>query len=88
MWAEPGWAAVPGRLAFHGFCLAIAANLHRVVTPHGDRHLALLGLVAALFSVISEVPYRMFIEDADTLNVLPTLALGCRLPGLAAKGVS
>lgn len=35
-----------------------------------------------LFSVISEVPYRMFIEDADTLNVLPTLALGL----LVARG--
>ena len=35
-----------------------------------------------LFSVISEVPYRMFIDDADTLNVLPTLALGL----LVARG--
>ena len=32
--------------------------------------------------MISEVPYRMFIEDADTLNVLPTLALGL----LVARG--
>ncbi|KAI1697005.1 traX protein [Ditylenchus destructor] len=32
--------------------------------------------------VISEVPYRLFIEDADTLNVLPTLALGL----LVARG--
>ncbi|MFS9605754.1 TraX family protein, partial [Klebsiella pneumoniae] len=29
-----------------------------------------------------EVPYRLFIEDADTLNVLPTLALGL----LVARG--
>ena len=35
-----------------------------------------------LFSAISEVPYRMFIDDADTLNVLPTLALGL----LVARG--
>lgn len=35
-----------------------------------------------LFSVISEEPYRLFIDDADTLNVLPTLALGL----LVARG--
>jgi hypothetical protein len=29
-----------------------------------------------LFSAVSEVPYRMYIPDPDTLNVLPTLALG------------
>ena len=34
------------------------------------------------FSVISELPYRMFIAEADTLNVLPTLALGL----LVARG--
>ena len=28
------------------------------------------------FSAVSEVPYRMFIPHPDTLNVLPTLALG------------
>ncbi|WP_448653925.1 TraX family protein [Pseudomonas fluorescens] len=72
---------VPGRLAFPWFCLAIAANLHRVrnapVTGQW-RYLSWL----LLFSVISEVPYRMFIDDADTLNVLPTLALGL----LVARG--
>lgn len=70
---------VPGRLAFPWFCLAIAANLHRVQNaPVSGRYLGWL----LLFSVISEVPYRMFIEDADTLNVLPTLALGL----LVARG--
>jgi len=72
---------VPGRLAFPWFCLAIAANLQRArnapVTGQW-RYLAWL----LLFSVISEVPYRLFIEDADTLNVLPTLALGL----LVARG--
>jgi len=29
-----------------------------------------------LFSLLSEIPYRLFIPDPDTLNVLPTLALG------------
>ncbi|WLH82033.1 MULTISPECIES: TraX family protein [unclassified Pseudomonas] len=70
---------VPGRLAFPWFCLAIAANLHRVKgAPVSGRYLGWL----LLFSVISEVPYRLFIEDADTLNVLPTLALGM----LVARG--
>ncbi|MEX5543789.1 TraX family protein [Pseudomonas poae] len=72
---------VPGRLAFPWFCLAIAANLHRTrnaVVTGSWRYLGWL----LLFSVISEVPYRMFIDDADTLNVLPTLALGL----LVARG--
>ncbi len=70
---------VPGRLAFPWFCLAIAANLHRMGSASvTGRYLGWL----LLFSVISEVPYRLFIEDADTLNVLPTLALGL----LVARG--
>ena len=35
-----------------------------------------------LFSAVSEIPYRMYIPDPDTLNVLPTLALGL----LVARG--
>ncbi|WP_339541102.1 TraX family protein [Pseudomonas sp. RA_5y_Pfl1_P24] len=66
---------VPGRLAFPWFCLAIAANLHRARNAPVISQWRYLGWLL-LFSVISEVPYRMFIDDADTLNVLPTLALG------------
>ena len=70
---------VPGRLAFPWFCLAIAANLHRMKNASfSGRYLGWL----LLFSVISELPYRMFIAEADTLNVLPTLALGL----LVARG--
>lgn len=72
---------VPGRLAFPWFCLAIAANLHRVANTPVTVQWRYLGWLL-LFSVISEVPYRMFIEDVDTLNVLPTLALGL----LVARG--
>ncbi|TFF07613.1 conjugal transfer protein TraX [Pseudomonas sp. BCA14] len=72
---------VPGRLAFPWFCLAIAANLHRVRNAPVSGQWRYLGWLL-LFSVISEVPYRMFIDDADTLNVLPTLALGL----LVARG--
>ena len=72
---------VPGRLAFPWFCLAIAANLHRVRDAPVSGQWRYLGWLL-LFSVISEVPYRLFIEDADTFNVLPTLALGM----LVARG--
>ena len=72
---------VPGRLAFPWFCLAIAANLHRARDLAVSGRWRYLGWLL-LFSVISEVPYRLFIEDADTLNVLPTLALGL----LVARG--
>lgn len=72
---------VPGRLAFPWFCLAIAANLQRVRDAPVSGQWRYLGWLL-LFSVISEVPYRMFIDDADTLNVLPTLALGL----LVARG--
>ncbi|MFO2462159.1 conjugal transfer protein TraX [Pseudomonas sp. 15FMM2] len=72
---------VPGRLAFPWFCLAIAANLQRVANAPVNGRWRYLGWLL-LFSLISEVPYRMFIADADTLNVLPTLALGL----LVARG--
>ncbi|VVQ14869.1 hypothetical protein PS918_05785 [Pseudomonas fluorescens] len=69
------WLYVPGRLAFPWFCLAMAANLARAqrVTAGGQwRYLGWL----LLFSAVSEIPYRMFIPHPDTLNVMPTLALG------------
>lgn len=67
---------VPGRLAFPWFCLAMAVNLARSGTPSTKsgqwRYLGWL----LLFSALSEIPYRMYIPDPGTLNVLPTLALG------------
>jgi hypothetical protein len=67
------WLYVPGRLAFPWFCLAMAANLSR----DGSRRMEwrYLGWLL-LFSLVSEIPYRLFIPDPNTLNVLPTLALG------------
>jgi hypothetical protein len=71
---------VPGRLAFPWFCLAMAANLARkpVASDGQWRYLGWL----LLFSALSEVPYRMFIANPDTFNVLPTLVLGL----LVARG--
>jgi hypothetical protein len=71
------WLYVPGRLAFPWFCLAIAVNVVRTRTcaarPIRWKYLAWL----ALFSVIAELPYRLFMaEEVTTLNVLPTLTLG------------
>ncbi|MDQ0126962.1 hypothetical protein J2W17_005960 [Pseudomonas lini] len=72
---------VPGRLAFPWFCLAMAANLSRTRSVSRDTQWRYLGWLL-LFSAISEIPYRMFIPDPDTFNVLPTLALGL----LVARG--
>ncbi|EJM73038.1 TraX protein [Pseudomonas sp. GM49] len=66
---------VPGRLAFPWFCLAMAANLARVRAPTTGGQWRYLGWLL-LFSAVSEIPYRMYIPNPDTLNVLPTLALG------------
>ncbi|MGY4660625.1 hypothetical protein ACVWZ9_001419 [Pseudomonas chlororaphis] len=76
-----GWSLdllyVPGRLAFPWFCLALAANVARAgaVDREGAGQWRYLGWLL-LFSLLSEVPYRLYIPDPDTLNVLPTLALG------------
>ncbi|RON67724.1 TraX family protein [Pseudomonas fluorescens] len=73
------WLYVPGRLAFAWFCLAMAANLARDGVRKTEwRYLGWL----LLFSAVSEIPYRLYIPDPDTLNVMPTLALGL----LVARG--
>ncbi|WP_030128540.1 TraX family protein [Pseudomonas sp. QTF5] len=66
---------VPGRLAFPWFCLAMAANLSRARAVTTDGQWRYLGWLL-LFSALSEIPYRMYIPDPNTLNVLPTLVLG------------
>lgn len=73
------WLYVPGRLAFPWFCLAMAANLSRNdASTVPWRYLGWL----LLFSAVSEIPYRLFIPDPTTLNVMPTLVLGL----LVARG--
>jgi len=72
---------VPGRLAFPWFCLAMAANLARVGAVQSEGQWRYLGWLL-LFSAVSEIPYRLYIPDPDTLNVMPTLALGL----LVARG--
>ena len=72
---------VPGRLAFPWFCLAMAANLARKPAVESGGQWRYLGWLL-LFSAVSEIPYRMFIPEHDTLNVMPTLVLGL----LVARG--
>ena len=73
------WLYGPGRLAFPWFCLAMAANLARDGARKTEwRYLGWL----LLFSLLSEIPYRLYIPEPDTLNVMPTLALGL----LVARG--
>ncbi|WP_223474953.1 MULTISPECIES: TraX family protein [unclassified Pseudomonas] len=85
------WLYVPGRLAFPWFCLAMAANLARNnASTVPWRYLGWL----LLFSAVSEIPYRLFIPDPVTLNVMPTLVLGLlvarswRVPTLEARGLA
>lgn len=73
------WLYVPGRLAFPWFCLAMAANLVRGGASASP--LRYLGWLL-LFSAVSEIPYRLFIPNPSTLNVMPTLVLGL----LVARG--
>ena len=75
------WLYVPGRLAFPWFCLAMAANLARTTTITTSGQWRYLGWLM-LFSAVSEIPYRLFLPNPDTLNVMPTLALGL----LVARG--
>jgi hypothetical protein len=58
--------------------LARASTVTTVTTGGQWRYLGWL----LLFSAVSEIPYRMFIPELDTLNVLPTLVLGL----LVARG--
>lgn len=78
VWPELYWLFVPGRLAFPFFCLAVAANVAR--SPTHGRYLLWL----AAFAALSEWPYRLLVSDSETLNILPTLALGL----LIAQGVA
>lgn len=80
------WLYLPGRLAFAWFCLAIAVNVGRSASRpvHTGIRWKYLGWLA-VFSVIAELPYRLYMAgEVTTLNVLPTLVLGL----LVAQGAS
>ncbi|HZX18700.1 MAG TPA: TraX family protein [Pseudomonas sp.] len=80
VWPQLYAVYIPGRLAFPLFCLAIAANLVRpaLARPEGGGRaipLRYLGLLLG-FALISEWPYRLLVQSPQSLNVMPTLALG------------
>ncbi|WPC04793.1 TraX family protein [Pseudomonas benzenivorans] len=77
VWPQLYWLYVPGRLAFPLFCLAIAVNLRRLA-PGQPLPLRYLGLLLG-FALLSEWPYRLLVPAPQTLNILPTLALGLLL---------
>lgn len=71
LWPGQEWLFVTGRLAFPFFCLALAANVVR----SNEARLRYLGWFLG-FSLLSELPYRWLDNGSQTLNVMPTLALG------------
>ena len=80
VWPQLYPVYIPGRLAFPFFCLAIAANLARPAlarsaSVHSAIPLRYLALLLG-FALLSEWPYRLLVPAPQSLNVLPTLALG------------
>lgn len=83
VWPQLYPVYIPGRLAFPFFCLAIAANLARPALARSasvrsaGRAIPLRYLALLLgFALLSEWPYRLLVPAPQSLNVLPTLALG------------
>lgn len=80
-----------GRWAFPFFAFLIASNTYRAIKLERydtlKRYLVNLGV----FSIISEVPYRLLVgstgKPAETLNVIPTLMLGFLLILLIASKI-
>lgn len=77
LWPGADGLFIVGRLAFPLFCLALALNVRRSAgsvwpAPGSGRYLGWL----LAFAVLSEGPYRWLDTGSQTLNVIPTLALG------------
>ncbi|WP_077524885.1 TraX family protein [Metapseudomonas resinovorans] len=80
LWSDAEWLFIVGRAAFPLFCLGIAANVARTRTGDlfNDGNVRYLGWLM-VFSVLSELPYRLLSPLSSTLNVMPTLMLGLLL---------
>ena len=77
LWPDAYGLFVVGRLAFPLFCLGIAANVARtrpgeLFSEGNARYLGWL----LVFSLLSELPYRLLSPESARLNVMPTLLLG------------
>ncbi|HHG4437083.1 TPA: TraX family protein [Pseudomonas aeruginosa] len=77
LWPDTHVLFVVGRLAFPMFCLAIAANVSRTRPGElfSEGNARYLGWML-LFSLLSELPYRLLSPESSTLSVMPTLMLG------------
>ncbi|WP_080989953.1 TraX family protein, partial [Aeromonas caviae] len=71
------WFYAIGRISFPFFCLAITINVYRNV--HSQQVYLLYGkyiLWMMTFSLISEIPYRLYFYQSNSLSIMPTLTLG------------
>lgn len=80
LWPDAYVLFVIGRMAFPLFCLGIAANVARtqpgeLFSEGNGRYFSWL----LVFSLLSELPYRLLSPDSMTFNVMPTLLLGLLL---------
>lgn len=67
---------VIGRFAFPLFAFVLAYNFHRILKT--EKYYTLKKYLTNLFvfSLISEIPYRLLEQNPTTINVMPTLLAG------------
>ncbi len=65
-----------GRFAFPTFCFILAVNFKRISKNKNTTAIKSYLVNLGVFSLISELPYRMLEKDPVTINVMPTLLLG------------
>lgn len=67
---------VIGRFAFPLFSFVLAVNFHRIITNKKYTALKPYLFNLGIFSIFSEIPYRLLEQNPTTINVMPTLLLG------------
>lgn len=65
-----------GRFAFPLFAFVLAYNFHRILIQKKYTALKSYLINLSIFSIISEIPYRLLEQNPTTINVMPTLLLG------------
>lgn len=80
------WCYYPGRISFPCFCFVIASHMQRKLDGHLPtknifRYLSWL----FIFFIMSEYPYRLFMVNAKSCNVLLTLSISVLLIWLATN---
>lgn len=78
-----GWCFYLGRISFPCFCFLIASHMQRKLDSGASNRQIIMYLSwLSVFFIISEYPYRLFIVNAKSYNVLLTLFLSVLLIGL------